>query len=99
MKKILTGILFALFYIVWVPCAFLKDMLCVVSIPVDIQRLVNTWASFIINAKRICTGEILNQTEEKPEEQEKKMVGFAPYPDYNPAEIENIDDDDESEDI
>lgn len=96
-NRIITGILFALFYIVWAPCAFIKDMLCVVSIPVDVQRLVNTWASFIINTKRICSGEILKQTEEKPAEAEQKTVGFAPYPDYNPAEAGEIylDDDEE----
>lgn len=84
-RSIFTSIGVCLFWIVWAPCAFIKDALQLLFVPFDTQRLVNTYIQTIHNARAI--GSVWDPTSDQPEQPqpEFRKIGFEGIPDPEPT--------------
>lgn len=85
-KSILTSIGMCLFWVVWAPCAFIKDLCALVAVPFDTQRLINTYIQTIRNAQSI--GSVWTPPKPAPQQQTGlRKIGFEGAPPQQPGDI------------
>ena len=71
-----------LYCLVWAPLAFLKDAVCLIAVPFDTQRCINTYVQLMKNAKVLMY--INESTPEQPNpQQEVQTIGYIPSPPHN----------------
>lgn len=88
MRTTFTSILLGLFWIVWAPCAFIKDAVALLAVPFDTQRLVNTYIQTIRNAQAL--GNIWDPVQQTPIQQVQpgfRKIGFEGAPPHQPDQI------------
>lgn len=80
MKAILTAFGAVIFYIFWMPCAVLRDLVNTLYTPFDSERLMRTYLQTIKNARQIQDIWTIDLAESGTEPEEKQPVGFITYP-------------------
>lgn len=86
-KSILTSIGMCLFWVVWAPCAFIKDLCALVAVPFDTQRLINTYLQTIRNAQNL--GAVWTPVKPTQPQQPSgfRKIGFEGAPPNQPHQI------------
>lgn len=84
MKEILFIPFVVLCYLLWLPCAILKDISCIIYTPFDIQRLYNTIGAARTNLRKGFKF-FKNFKDEEEKEEEKKSIGFQVMPSVFPG--------------
>lgn len=80
MKTVLTSIYAGLFYIVWLPCAIIKDLVQILYIPFHTQRFVNAFVAFNHNAQNIVDYIEPSKPMEPPQpEPQRTQIGFRTF--------------------
>lgn len=101
MKAILTALGAVIFYIFWMPCAVLRDLVNTLYTPFDSERLMRTYLQTIKNARQIQDIWTIDLEEPSTTPEEKQPIGFTAYPPVvlqNPADPEApVEDDDWSD--
>lgn len=99
LSQIATAIAVFLFWLVWMPCAFIKDLAELIYVPFDSQRCVNTYIQTLRNLQTLVSVWTPIPPEPKKEEQQGfRVMGFHPGRLRNlenpPDEYEEEDEDD-----
>lgn len=74
-KTICSAIALGLFYICWVPAAIVKDIITILYVPFNIQRLMNAFNGLVYNSKVAATvwG---SGPEQQTQPEQKQPIGF-----------------------